>query len=260
MELILCQFDIAWEDRRANHKRVAAMLAADPPSPGSLLALPEMFNSGFSMNVAAVTEGNDHPGRSFLRDLARQWKITIVGGLVEDADDGRGRNVALAVSPEGEMLARYTKIHAFSFAGEDRHYTAGETIATFDWAGFKVAPLICYDLRFPELFRLAVDQGADLVLVIADWPARRAEHWTALLSARAIENQAYIAGVNRCGSDPHETYAGQSRIIDPQGRIIAQADDTEQLVRARPHRELVARWRREFPALKDRRRFLTADH
>ncbi len=253
MNLLLCQFDLVWEDRPANHARVEAMLEAHRPAAGSLLVLPEMFNSGFSMNVATITETPERPGERFLAGLARRWNISILAGLVETAGDGRGYNTALLVGPEGRERARYHKLHPFSFAGEDRHYHPGEQVVTVPLDGFTMAPLICYDLRFPEAFRAAVARGADLLIVIASWPAARAAHWNALLQARAIENQAYVVGVNRCGHDPKNTYAGQSQVIDPMGRVVAMADEAEQILAATLDPQEVAQWRQRFPALNDRR-------
>jgi predicted amidohydrolase len=253
MNLLLCQFDIAWEDRPANHDRVRAMLDAHPPRPGSLLILPEMFNTGFSMNIPAITETPGSPGEQFLADLAQQWRISILAGLVESASDVRGYNAALLIGPDGRERTRYHKLHPFSFGQENRHYHPGNQIATFQMDAFTVAPFVCYDLRFPEAFRAAVGRGAQLLIVIANWPASRAEHWNTLLKARAIENQCYVAAVNRTGQDPHSAYAGQSQVIDPQGRVIAMADDTPQLLPARLDLQEVLAWRQKFPALNDRR-------
>jgi predicted amidohydrolase len=253
MNLLLCQPDIAWEDRPANHARVRAMLDTQPPKSGSLLILPEMFNTGFSMNIPAITETPDRPGQQFLSELARQWNISILAGLVETAPDARGYNTALLIGPDGREQVRYHKLHPFSFAGEDRHYHPGEKIVTFQFDNFTVSPFICYDLRVPEAFRAAVGRGAQLLIVIANWPASRAEHWNALLKARAIENQTYVAAVNRTGQDPRNAYAGQSQVIDPQGRIVAMADDTPQLLSATLDIQQVLNWRQKFPALNDRR-------
>lgn len=130
-------------------------------------------------------------------------------------------------------------------------HECGAQLATFDWAGFTVAPFICYDLRFPEVFREATQRGADLFLVPALWPARRQQHWLTLLQARAIENQAYVVGVNRIGREPDHLYAGRSVIVDPHGVIIADAGECEHVLNARIDPAVVADWRRDFPALRD---------
>ena len=123
--------------------------------------------------------------------------------------------------------------------------------ALFPWGGFTVAPFVCYDLRFPELFRAAARKGADLLVVIAAWPVKRIEHWLTLLRARAIENQAWVVGVNRCGREPHFIYNGRSVVVDPHGAIVADAGEIEKVLAASVDAEAVRAWRAEFPALRD---------
>ncbi len=251
--LYCCQFNITWEDKPANHAKVKALLAGAAMPRGSLVLLPEMFATGFSMNVAAIAEGTPPATEIFLADTARELGVFILGGVVTTGPDGRGRNQAVAFSPEGKEIARYTKLQPFSLGGETQHYTAGNDIVTFEWNGLVVAPFVCYDLRFPEHFRAAVRRGAELFVVIANWPSRRIQHWVTLLQARAIENQAYVAGVNRCGQDPKLSYNGRSLIADPHGEILADAGDGEKLISAEIEPATVKAWREEFPALKDMR-------
>jgi omega-amidase len=252
MILACCQHDIFWEDKAATHARVRALLDGAALPKGSLVLLPEMFSTGFSMNVAQIAEGQERATETFLASEARARGVSILAGVVSSSS-GRGRNEALLMGPDGREQARYAKLHPFSFGGEDRHFEAGRSLCTFEWQGIKVAPFICYDLRFPEAFRAAVDLGAELLVVIASWPLARAAHWVALLRARAIENQAYVAGVNRCGDDPKLAYGGRSLIIDPRGEVLAEAGDAECVLTAPiDHASLVA-YRSEFPALKDRR-------
>lgn len=253
MVVACCQLDIAWEDKARNHARVAALLDAAPPPPGSLLLLPEMFATGFSMDVARTTEGSERSSERFLASLARERGLTIVAGVVTTAADGRGRNEALVVGPGGHEAARYCKLHPFSYGGEARHFAAGQGVVTFEWSGCTVAPFVCYDLRFPEAFRAAVRKGAQLLVVIANWPAEREAHWLALLRARAIENQAYVAGVNRCGSDPSLRYSGRSLIVDPRGEVLAEGSTGEGIVRAEIDLAALEAYRRTFPALADMR-------
>ncbi len=217
------------------------------------MVLPEMFATGFSMNADATVEPEGASGATeqFLRHLAAETDAAVLGGLVARGEGAPPGNQALAVSPRGEILARYTKQRPFSLAGEDACYAAGSGTVVFDWGGFRIAPFVCYDLRFPELFRRAAIMGADLFVVIANWPARRGDHWLTLLQARAIENQACVIGVNRCGRDPRASYAGRSVVIDPQGVIIADAGGREDVVVAEIDPRWPARWREEFPALRD---------
>ncbi len=244
------QLDIAWEDKATNFRKVCDLLAGTPPQPGSLVVLPEMFACGFSMNLGVTRQTEKREDETFLRDLARETRSTVVGGLV-NPDGERGRNESVAYSPDGELLARYTKIHPFSGGGEDVGHVAGTDIVTFSWAGFTVAPFVCYDLRFPEIFRAAARRGAELFVVIALWPVKRQHHWLTLLQARAIENQAYVVGVNRTGTDPNFSYSGRSVVVDPHGVIIADAGEQERVLIASLDVESVRAWRRDFPALRD---------
>lgn len=253
MELIGVQLDSIWENKPANHARTAELIVAAGPTAGALIAMPEMFATGFSLDLAAVDEGDARPTERFLAQTARARGASVVGGLVTIGADGRGRNHAFVAGPDGDELARYTKIHPFSFGEETRCYTGGDEIVLFDWNGVKVAPFVCYDLRFPEVFRHAAMRGAEVFVVIANWPAAREAHWLALLAARAIENQAYVLGVNRCGDDPKHRYGGRSQIIDPRGNVLADAGEKEGTIRASIDVEALRRYRAEFPALRDAR-------
>ncbi|MBM3841086.1 MAG: carbon-nitrogen family hydrolase [Verrucomicrobia bacterium] len=253
MKIIACQLDCVWEDKKANYARVRSLLDAASIPAGALIVLPEMFSTGFSMNVAGIRENNPSETETFLANAARHYRAFLLGGLVTRAEDGRGRNEAVAFDPNGMFLCRYAKIHPFSFGGETQHYAGGSEIVTFPWGDFVVAPFVCYDLRFPEIFRVATRRGAHLLAVIANWPTRRLNHWVALLRARAIENQAYVVGVNRVGNDPKLAYPGRSLIVDPQGEVVAEGSGEEQLVSAEVGVGRVISWRNEFPALGDMR-------
>jgi omega-amidase len=250
LSVLLCQFDLAWEDRQANLAKARAIISAAAPPPGSLIVLPEMFPTGFSMNKAATIEEAGGETESCFRELAAQTRSCVLGGLVA-VSEGAPRNQAVAVAPTGEVLARYSKQRTFSLAGEGAHYLAGDRTAVFDWGGFRIAPLVCYDLRFPELFRAGAAHGATLFAVIANWPVAREAHWVTLLEARAIENQAFVIGVNRSGDDPHFHYPGRSLVVDPHGSILADAGDCERVVTASICPDVVTDWRLRFPALRD---------
>ena len=252
MQLVGVQLDIAWEDRDTNFARVRELLAKNPPQRGSLVALPEMFDSGFSMNVGRIAD-TERRTEQFLRDTARGFGIHLIGGLATRGPDGRGRNDAVVTCPAGETISRYCKLHPYSPGKEKQHFTAGEQIMTFDWRGVTVAPLICYDLRFPEAFRRATRRGAKVLVVIANWPTPRVEHWVTLLRARAIENQAYVLGVNRCGNDPYLAYPGRSLIVDFRGNVLADAGDGEGVIAADIDPAAQAAYRKELPFLDDMR-------
>ena len=253
MQILALQTDIAWEDKAANFDRVRRMIDVARPGRGALVVLPEMFATGYSMNAARIAEPPGGETETFLAALAKQRKSCVLAGLPARGKDGKCRNEAVAFGPDGNLLARYAKIHPYTPAGESAGYAAGGDVATFEWGGFTVAPLVCYDLRFPEAFRAAVRRGATLFAVIASWPRPRIHHWTALIKARAIENQAVVVGVNRCGQDPKLDYPGKSLIAGPDGAALAEAGEGEGVLAAEADPGKVTAYRKELPFLDDLR-------
>jgi predicted amidohydrolase len=254
MHVAAIQLDIRWEDRRASHARVRELLERVDLAEGALLVLPEMFDVGFSMNKKATDPGSPSASEAFCRELAAGRRACVLAGVVARAEHGGLANEAVAFAPSGEQLVRYRKQQPFTPPGEHVCYPAGSGHRIFQWQGVKIAPFICYDLRFPEVFRPAAKGGAELIVVVASWPDRRSEHWVRLLQARAIENQAYVLGVNRTGGDPTPfTYDGRSALFDPHGRCIFEADRREQVLEAEIDADVVRSWRAEFPALRDMR-------
>ncbi len=251
MNVHLIQINSVWEDRAANHAKARQLIASASPQPGSLIILPETFSTGFSMNLSVTAEPTNGPTEQFLREMAVLYQSCVIGGVVTSTEDGRGMNQALALSPDGSVLARYTKNYPFSLGGEDQAHTAGTDVSLFEWQGLRIAPLICYDLRFPELARTAIRAEAEVLVYIAAWPVKRIQHWITLLQARAIENLAYVIGVNRCGTDPEFTYTGRSLVVDPHGLVIADAAEQERVVSARIEPAVLRDWRSQFPALRD---------
>ena len=254
MNVIAVQHDVVRGNRGANFDTVRRLLTAGDTPPGSLILLPEMFSTGYSMEVGEVAETKKRETEKFLSTLAWEYQSHVVGGVVNrDASSGKGRNELAVFDPAGRPLALYQKIHTFTYGGESDHYLAGEGLVYFDWDRFRVCPLLCYDLRFPELFREAVAAGATLFTVSANWPIERIAHWETLLAARAIENQSFVVGVNRIGSDPQMHYGGSSRILDHQGAVLAAAGDGETVLSEALDYPAMKAWREEFPALRDRK-------
>jgi len=227
---------------------------------GSLVVLPEMFACGFSMNVSAIAEGKAQESERFLRAAAEKLGIYLMAGIVGDGDHGRGRNQAVVFDPRGNEIARYTKIQPFAPGGEAQAYEAGKSPVSFQWADCLVSPFICYDLRFPEISRPAGLAGVHLLTYIASWPEARIGHWVKLLQARAIENQCWVAGVNRIGRDPQFSYSGRSLIVNHQGEIVADAGSEAGLVQATIDTAAMEAYRRDKPFLRDiRRDFVTRE-
>ena len=251
MEIIGIQTDIAWEERDTNFARVREMLSAVRVVPGSLLVLPEMFALGFTMDAAVVDRHRET--ELFLEDLARQHQSFVIGGVASQTGKVAA-NEAMVYGPDGGKLGSYRKMHPFSMAGEGEVFVAGKQVKVLTCGELLVAPTICYDLRFPELYRQATSLGAEVLVVIANWPVARIDHWQTLLKARAIENQAYVIGINRVGEDPQHTYNGRSMIIDPRGQTVSEGGGAPMLLRARAEARMVSEWRLAFPALGDRRR------
>lgn len=242
------QFDVAWEDQPANCARIGGLLEEHRPQAGSLVVLPEMCATGFTMDPSAGAAG---PATlKAFAELARRHSIHLVAGMARRNPDA---NEAVVFGPDGGERTRYRKQRAFTMSGEDAAYPAGEGFVTFDWNGCRVAPFICYDLRFPELFRPAAAAGAELIVVIASWPSRRIAHWMKLLQARAIENQCHVIGVNRTGDDPHNRHNGHSLIIDAMGEIVADAGEGETVIHADIDLAAQREMRERLPFLKDMR-------
>ena len=206
------------------------------------------------MNVDTVAESPKGETEQFLSETAREFGICLIAGAAMRGKDGRARNKALVFSPSGELLAFYAKMQPFAPGGEAEHYMAGERPVTFRWENVVVSPFVCYDLRFPEIFREAVTaHRPELFVVIASWPEKRIAHWSTLLKARAIENQAYVIGVNRIGKDPYYAYSGQSQIVDPMGVELASAGDRESCIRARLDLDNLRKYRDGLAFLNDMR-------
>lgn len=253
MHIFALQYDIVWEDRPANVATIRRLLDETKSPAGSMIVLPEMALTGFSMNVERVAESSARESEAAFVKLARDYQSWVVGGLVTRMDDARGRNEAVILDPGGAIAGRYTKMHPFSYTGEQEHYASGDEPGVIECAGLKVAPFVCYDLRFPEIFRTATRRGAEVFIVIACWLEGRHNHWPVLLRARAIENQAWVVGVNRVGRDPRHNYLGGSCVIDPTGEIVAKAGDGEAVVQSSLSLERLQSARAEFPALRDLR-------
>jgi predicted amidohydrolase len=251
MKICLGQFDIAWLNRSRNYATVRRLVEACRPAENSLLVLPEMFATGFCLDTLETREWPGGDTENFLSELAQDFSVYVLGGLVRAASGGGARNEAALVGPRGRELGRYAKLHLFSAAGEDRAHSPGDGVEAFAVEDTIVAPFICYDLRFPEIFRTAVQRRAEVFVVIANWPAVRVEHWVTLLRARAIENLAYVVGVNRIGRDPEHEYPGRSLVVDPRGQIVLDAGDAEGLFEVDLDLGGLRAWREEFPALRD---------
>lgn len=244
------QLDIAWEDPLENFSRATALAERAAAQGARLVVLPEAFATGFSIQSTAMAA---HAGevRSFLSDLAHRLDLWVLGGFIEI---GRKLpvNACSLVAPDGEERLHCRKIHPFSLAGEDDHFESGDTVSTTTVEGVRVTPIICYDLRFVELFR-ATAETTDCFIVIANWPSKRAHAWRTLLAARAIDCQAYVLGVNRVGDALGFPHRGDSTLVNPMGETTATLAERPGLVTGDIDPEVVAQTRERLPFLTDRR-------
>jgi predicted amidohydrolase len=247
------QHDIVWEDPGANFARLAPRIAAATDAGARLVALTEMYATGFSMATDRIAEPLDGPSTAFLVEQAAATGAWVCGSVPALAapDAARPHNVLVLAAPDG-TVHRYAKIHPFTYGREDEHYAAGDRLVTVDVEGIRVSLFVCYDLRFADEF-WAVAEDTDCYLVVANWPAPRRLHWQALLQARAIENQAYVVGVNRVGEGGGLAYTGDSRIVDPLGELLATGAVGETTLLADVDPARVAEVRATFPFLRDRR-------
>jgi omega-amidase len=248
MKIALVQFDIAWENRKVNLKKIESMLS-DCPSGTDLVILPEMFNTGFSMNPAGLSEKPGSLTYKWMEEMAVRLNAAICGSYIVE-QSGSYFNRWVFVS-ENKELVIYDKRHLFSPGGEDRLFTQGNARIVFQYRGLRILPTVCYDLRFPVWMRNRNDY--DLLINSSNWPAPRQDVWKTLLKARAIENQCYVAGVNRTGIDGAGIkYSGESAILGPKGEILsAGGEDTECIVFSEINEEELSDFREKFPVLND---------
>ena len=246
MKITILQRDIVWADPTRNVQRADEAIDGNPGS--DLYVLPEMFSTGFCTQPEGIAEPAENRTVSWMKAKASQTGAAIAGSIAVH-EDGRYYNRFHFVTPDGNVTT-YDKKHLFTFGGEHNRFTAGSERVIVAYKGFRILLEICYDLRFPVWSRNKGDY--DMILYVASWPTPRVEAWKALLTARAIENQCYVAGVNRVGDDPGNNYCGGSRVIDPYGKIIAECEDGREMeVTAEVDMEVLEAFRAKFPVLDD---------
>lgn len=252
LRVTLVQANQVWEDKKANfwnyEKLLFEMEATD------LIILPEMFQTGFTMNAADFAETMDGKSIGWLKEMAKKYHAAIYTSLII-LDDGNYFNRGVFVKPTGE-LSCYDKRHRFAMAGEDLNFAAGEQERIVEYLDWKINLQVCYDLRFPESCRNSEKNGEalyDLLLYVANWPDRRISHWNALLPARAIENQCYVVGVNRVGTDASElNYSGESAAYNELGERISNLHiNDESIEKIVLSHDLLMKTRERLPFLRD---------
>lgn len=243
----LAQFDVSWEDRDANLLQVESLLQFGEDL--DLLILPEMWSTGFTMSPETMAEGQEGLALRWMIDHSQRFNLAIAGSVaVREGEQYYNR--WYCVQPEGQ-IDHYDKRHLFSYGKEDLHYTPGLSQPIINLKGWRIRPIICYDLRFPVWCRNTDDY--ELMIVVANWPTPRIHHWDTLLKARAIENQCYIAGVNRIGSDGNGLhYPGHSVVIDMNGTTVLEMKDREGIGSVEIDKNQLIQYREHFRFLQDR--------
>ena len=246
MKISILQQDIVWADVEANIRRADAAVDAMPGS--DLYVFPEMFSTGFCTEPEGVAEYADGRTLEWMKSKSAEVNAAIAGSIAVD-ENGRYYNRFYFVKPDGSVFS-YDKKHLFTHGGEHQYFTAGDERVVVEYRGVRILLEICYDLRFPVWSRNHGDY--DMILYVASWPTVRLEAWKSLLVARAIENQCYVAGVNRVGNDPANEYSGGSMVIDPYGKVIARCEDgVEMAVSAEIDMDALETFRMKFPVLND---------
>jgi predicted amidohydrolase len=254
LRVSLVQAGLLWQDPAANRERFDARLGALAPGSVDLVVLPEMFTTGFSMDSATLAEPAAGPTSQWLRAWARRLDAAVTGSVMT-RDGERCVNRLWFATPDG-ALRHYDKRHLFRMAGEHEHFSAGADSLVVEFRGWRIAPLVCYDLRFPVWSRRRAGFDYDLLLYVANWPARRAYAWRQLLIARAIENQSYVVGVNRVGADGNDiAHDGDSVAHDFLGMPLATLGAIAQTTTVSLDRGALLEFRERFPAHLDADRF-----
>jgi predicted amidohydrolase len=253
VKLALASLDQVWEDKFHNLRTCKKLILIAKSVGAELIVFPEMTLTGFSMSTNTIAESSaSSKSVTDFKKLAVDNNIAIIMGVVF-YKDSKGSNNAVFIDNNGQVLANYQKLHPFSFSEENKYYLPGDDIFVADFNSVKIGLTICYDLRFPELYS-ALSKNCELLVNIANWPKSRLEHWLILLKARAIENQVFVAGVNRIGKDPNgNTYEKSSVLVAPSGDVSEAIFESADLDVYDVQLSLVEKLQKLFPVKQDRR-------
>ena len=248
MKIALLQYNPVWEDKEANKKKILSLIKNIDGV--ELIVFPEMTLTGFTMKSNEMSETIHGDSFRFFSKIAIDKSTNIVAGIIEQRNN-RTYNTLIHLKPDGKLVKLYRKLHPFSYSGENEHFNAGSKPAITKIRKWNIGLSICYDLRFPELYRKYGKKKTQLIVNIANWPDTRIEHWRTLLKARAIENQCYVVGVNRVGDDPKLHYVGFSSVFDPMGKELISVENDEKVILIDIDKNYVKEVREKFPFLED---------
>jgi predicted amidohydrolase len=244
----LVQYNPVWENKSASRKKISELLKNCEQV--DLLIFPEMTLTGFTMKASVFAEELQGESNLFFSSIAKEKKRAVMYGAIEKGKK-ENFNTLVHINNQGKIISTYRKIHPFSYSAEDIFFGKGKETVVTKVKGVKIGLSICYDLRFPELYRFYAKEKVHLIVDVANWPDTRIEHWKTLLKARAIENQCYAIGVNRVGDDPKLHYNGFSSVFDPMGKEIVSVENEEKIIIAEIDRNYVNDVRKKLPFLKD---------
>ncbi len=249
MKIGIVQYNPIWEDKEKNKDKLNSIISKNKQKP-EVMVFPEMTLTGFTMKAEKFAEEKKSASFKYFSDLAKKYSSHIFAGWIVK-EQGKIFNSLFHILPDGNISAEYRKIHPFSYSKENIYFAGGEKTCTTQIDDWNIGLSICYDLRFPELYRFYAKENCHLIITIANWPDSRIEHWRVLLKARAIENQCYIIGVNRVGKDPKLNYNGCSSIFDPMGNEIFSNENEENMFCKSISLDNVFSVREKLPFLKD---------
>ena len=257
MKIALLQNNTAWKDKQKNFISTEKKIIKAKNKGASVVLLPELSFTGYCIEETKDMK-EKIPGESsnFVKNMSRKYNICVIAGITEDNTNKLPYNTCIVYN-KGKLISKYQKIHPFTYAKEHKYFSSGDRVTTFNLNGFKCSCVICYDLRFPEIFRSLVNKGVEIIFIIANWPYPRQEHWLTLTKARAIESQCYVAAVNRVGKEPDKKYFGYSIILDPWGNeIVSGGKDKDTIIYGQVSKKRIKEIRRFFPYLNDIRKKL----
>ena len=247
MKIALCQMDIAWMDFAPNIAKIRHFITEAEAGGADIVIFPEMALSGFCMDAKTASVTLDGPELAeIIGETRGRRPVVMCGAAIRSGSEYS--NSALVVR-DGELLYRYSKINLFTISDEDRNYVPGTRLVLLEHSGGTVAPIVCFDLRFPQLFSAAAGKGADVFVVMANWPAAQRNQWRTLLSARAVDAQAFVIGVNRVGSGDGIDYDGGSNVFTPGGKPLLEAADFECIMFVEIHPGQARSLRKKYPVL-----------
>jgi predicted amidohydrolase len=248
LKIGLVQYSPVWENKSASQDKIENIL--NQCNGMNLLIFPEMTLTGFTMKSKEFSEELNEGTHLFFSTIAKKLKCAVIYGVIEKGKR-KNFNTLVHLNNQGLIIKTYRKVHPFSYSKEDIYFGKGKNHVVTKVKGLKIGLSICYDLRFPELYRFYAKEKVHLIVDIANWPEARIEHWRALLKSRAIENQCYVIGVNRVGDDPKLHYNGFSSVFDPMGVEIVSVENEEKVIVVEIDKSYVDNIRQRFPFLKD---------